>query len=126
MFTKGEVPIVLSYVTSPAYHLEHEKTDRFKSAIFNHGHYRQVEFAGIIKGTKNYNLAASFIDYMLSQDFQNAIPLNNWMYPVVRYGKLPESFKISPEPDVSKALKPSLVNEQNKVWLKAWARTMSE
>ena len=71
MFTKGEVPIVLSYVTSPAYHLEYEKTERYRTAVFQDGHYRQIEFAGILKGTKRIKLAREFIDFMLSEKFQN-------------------------------------------------------
>ena len=126
MFTKGEVPIVLSYVTSPAYHLEYEKTERYKAALFEDGHYRQIEFAGIIKGTKKIKRAQEFIDFMLSENFQNVIPLTNWMYPVIQYQTLPDSFRITPEPKSAPELSPSLVYKQNSKWLKAWSRAMSE
>ena len=43
MFTKGEVPIVLSYVTSPAYHVKYEQTERYKALDFPEGMFRQVE-----------------------------------------------------------------------------------
>ena len=81
MFTKGEVPIVLSYVTSPAYHLEYEKTERYRTAVFQDGHYRQIEFAGILKGTKRIKRAREFIDFMLSEKFQNAIPFDKLDVP---------------------------------------------
>jgi len=126
MFTRGEVPIVLSYVTSPAYHLEYEKTERYKAALFKEGHYRQIEFAGIIKGTKHIKRAQEFIDFMLSEKFQSVIPLTNWMYPVIRHKPLPESFRIAPEPEAIPYLNSSLVYKKNKKWLKAWSRTMSE
>ena len=126
MFTKGEVPIVLSYVTSPAYHLEYEKTKRYKAALFEEGHYRQIEFAGIIKGTAKIERAQEFIDFMLSENFQNAIPLTNWMFPVIQYQPLPDSFSIVPEPKAVPDLRSSLVYKQNKKWLKAWSRAMSE
>ncbi len=126
MFTKGEVPIVLSYVTSPAYHLEYENTERYKAALFENGHYRQIEFAGIIKGTQKIKRAQQFIDFMLSENFQNAIPLTNWMYPVIQHRPLPDSFRIAPEPKSVNELSPSLVFKQNKKWLKAWSRVMSE
>jgi thiamine transport system substrate-binding protein len=126
MFTKGEAPIVLSYVTSPAYHLEYEKTERYQAALFTEGHYRQIEFAGIIKGTKQIKRAQEFIDFMLSEKFQNAIPLTNWMYPVIQHQPLPDSFRIAREPKAVPELNSSLVFKQNTKWLKAWSRTMSE
>ena len=126
MFTKGEAPIVLSYVTSPAYHLEYEKTERYQAALFAEGHYRQIEFAGIIKGTKQIKRAQEFIDFMLSEKFQNAIPLTNWMYPVIQHQPLPDSFRIAREPKAVPELNFSLVFKQNKKWLKAWSRAMSE
>ena len=46
LFTKGEAPMVFSYVTSPAYHMEVEKTDKYQAADFSEGHYLQVEVAG--------------------------------------------------------------------------------
>ena len=68
MFKKGEAPIVLSYVTSPAYHLEYEKTERYKAMSFQKGLYRQIEFAGIVKGTKKRK--ASPTVYGFHADFQ--------------------------------------------------------
>ena len=126
MFTKGEAPIVLSYITSPAYHLEYEKTERFRAAIFQDGHFRQIEFAGIIKGTKSIKMAKKFIDFMLSDKFQNEIPLTNWMFPIIQYESLPDSFRIAPIPKKVLALRPVRVNHQNSKWLKAWSRIMSE
>ena len=126
MFTKGETPIVLSYITSPAYHLEYEKTERFRAAIFQDGHFRQIEFAGIIKGTKHIKMAKKFIDFMLSDKFQNEIPLKNWMFPIIQYESLPDSFRIAPIPKKVLALRPVRVNHQNSKWLKAWSRIMSE
>ena len=126
MFTKGEVPIVLSYVTSPAYHLEYEKTERYKAAFFEEGHYRQVEFAGILKGTEQIKRAQEFIDFMLSENFQNTIPLTNWMYPVIQHQPLPDSFRIAPEPKAIPELSSSFVYKKNTEWLKAWSRAMSE
>ena len=126
MFTKGEAPIVLSYITSPAYHLEYEKTERFRAAIFQDGHFRQIEFAGIIKGTKRIKMAKKFIDFMLSDKFQNEIPLTNWMFPIIQYESLPDSFRIAPIQKKVLALRQVRVNHQNSKWLKEWSRTMSQ
>lgn len=122
MFTKGETPIVLSYATSPAYHLEYEKTERYKAAVFSEGHYPQVESAGIVKGTRNLERAQQFIDFMLSSEFQEAIPLTNWMFPVIQYKPLPQSFRLAIQPKAVQKLAPATILEKNKVWLKTWAR----
>ena len=54
LFTKGEAPMVLSYTTSPAYHMVAENTDKYQAAAFEEGHYLQIEVAGITTtGAKN-------------------------------------------------------------------------
>jgi thiamine transport system substrate-binding protein len=81
LFTSGEVPMVLSYTTSPAYHMIAEETDRYRAAEFAEGHYMQIEVAGMTtKGAEN-PLAAKFLDFMMSPAFQDVIPETNWMLP---------------------------------------------
>ena len=126
MFTKGETQIVLSYVTSPAYHLEYEKTERYQAAIFQEGHYRQIEFAGILKGTKHQKQPREFIDFMLSEKFQNVIPLTNWMFPIIQHQSLPDSYRIVPQPKTLQELNAVRVHKNNSIWLKEWSRAMSE
>ncbi|OHD76256.1 MAG: thiamine ABC transporter substrate-binding protein [Spirochaetes bacterium RIFOXYC1_FULL_54_7] len=98
LFTRGEAPLVLSYTTSPAYHAEYETAGRYRALEFPEGHPVQIEGAGIVKGAKNRQAAEAFIDFMLSPDFQNAIPLTNWMYPVIATTVLPDSFAYAPKP----------------------------
>jgi len=124
MFTKGEAPIVLSYATSPAYHLEYEKTERYRAATFKEGHYKQTEFVGIVKGSKNQKLAQKFIDFVLSPGFQTEIPLTNWMFPVIQYKSFPDSFRIAINPNSVDELDSQLVLTSNKKWLKAWSRSL--
>ncbi len=114
MFTRGEAPLVLSYNTSPAYHVEYEDSDRFKALIFSDGHVNQIEFAGILHSSPRKELAKSFMDFMLTEGFQSTIPLGNWMYPVVPID-LPDSFKTVPLPQSNL---PSSVptNEELDVW----------
>ena len=120
LFTRGEAPMVLSYTTSPGYHLEYENTERFKAAIFSDGHVLQIEAAGLLKAAPNRENAQTFMDFMLSKDFQDIIPLTNWMYPVIDI-PLPPSFAINPKSD--KPLRPGPVTE---VDLNEWAALMSE
>ena len=81
LFTKGEAPMVLSYVTSPAYHMIAEKNERYQAAEFSEGHPIQIEVAGMTS-TANAELARSFLKFMISPAFQDIIPENNWMLPV--------------------------------------------
>ncbi|MEF1214988.1 thiamine ABC transporter substrate-binding protein, partial [Vibrio alginolyticus] len=82
MFLNGESDLVLSYTTSPAYHLIAENDSKFATANFAEGHYMQVEVAAKVKGAKNSELADQFMSFILSDEFQSAMPTGNWMYPV--------------------------------------------
>ncbi|MDR1903958.1 MAG: thiamine ABC transporter substrate-binding protein [Treponema sp.] len=118
LFTSGEAPLVLSYTTSPSYHLEYEGTERYKTAVFNEGHAVQIEAAGLLSHAKNKENAKKFLDFMLSPSFQSIIPLTNWMYPVIDI-PLPASFRISPKS--GKALRPRPVSSGE---LDEWAALM--
>jgi thiamine transport system substrate-binding protein len=121
MFTSGEAPLVLSYTTSPAYHVEYEQTRRFRALIFPGGHYLQIEGMGIARGARHPGLARKFIDFILSEDFQEEIPLTNWMYPVNPAASLPASFDYAPRPETSLSLEPQAIRENQERWLRAWA-----
>ena len=92
LFTSGEAPLVISYTTSPAYHLEYGEGNRFQALIFDEGHPYQIEGAGIIKGAANIKGAQAFIDFLISAQAQNVLPLTQWMYPVNREVELPASY----------------------------------
>lgn len=93
LFLEGEADMVLSYTTSPAYHVLAEDDTSKAAAIFDDGHYLQIEVAGIVDGTDQPDLARDFLAFMLSDPFQAAIPQTNWMYPAVTpEGGLPEAF----------------------------------
>jgi thiamine transport system substrate-binding protein len=118
LFTKGEAPLVLSYTTSPGYHLEYENTEQYKAAIFQDGHLLQIEAAGLLKAAKNSNNAKLVLDVLWSPDFQSIIPLTNWMYTVTNI-PLPASFRVNPKSD--KPLKGVTVTEAD---LNEWAALM--
>ena len=94
MFLEGEADMVLSYTTSPAYHLIAEEDASKAAAAFDEGHYMQVEVAGILAGSDQPDLAKSFMAFMVSEEFQSIIPTTNWMYPAVTPAAgLPEGFE---------------------------------
>jgi thiamine transport system substrate-binding protein len=77
--------MVLSYTTSPAYHLEYEGTDRYRAAVFSEGHYLQIEGAGLVKGAPHRKEARAFLDFLLSPEAQGVLPLTNWKFPCRGY-----------------------------------------
>lgn len=93
LFLEGEADMVLSYTTSPAYHLIAEQDDSKAAALFDEGHYLQVEVAGKLAASDQPALADAFLLFTQSEAFQALIPTTNWMYPAVPLaGGLPEGF----------------------------------
>ena len=97
LFTSGEAPLVISYTTSPAYHVEYEDTRRYKALIFDEGHAYQIEGAGVVNNALNEKGAKAFMDFLISKEAQDLIPLLQWMYPVNSEVVLPPSFDAAPK-----------------------------
>lgn len=81
LFTDGEADMVLSYTTSPAYHIIAEGDETKKAAIFPEGHYFMVELAAKLAGTDQPELADDFLGFILSETFQSMIATGNWSIP---------------------------------------------
>ncbi len=127
LFLEGEADMVLSYTTSPAYHLIAESDASKAAAAFDEGHYMQVELAAKLAATDQPELAGQFLEFIVSDAFQSIIPTTNWMYPVrVPKAGLPAGFNglIQPEKslllpaDEAAALKNKALDE----WLTALSR----
>jgi thiamine transport system substrate-binding protein len=126
LFLKGEADMVLSYTTSPAYHLIAEQDSRFAAARFEEGHYQQIEVAGIVQTSQQKQLAREFLEFMISEDFQKIIPTTNWMYPAVA-GKavVPAEFDQLIDPSPALLLDEASVASQRKGWVDEWLEVMS-
>lgn len=93
LFTDGEVDMVLSYTTSPAYHIIAEEDQTKSAALFEEGHYFMVELAAKLATTDQPDLADQFMAFVLSEDFQGLIATANWSYPAaLPKEKWPEAF----------------------------------
>ncbi len=126
LFTSGEAPMVLSYTTSPAYHVEYEHTKRYLAAPFTKGNYMQIEGLGIVKNAPHRKAAELFVQFSLSKDFQKEIPLTNWMYPVSKGVTLPDSFSYAPIPAKRLMLPSALVKDHLDSWLTQWTDAASK
>jgi thiamine transport system substrate-binding protein len=102
LFLEGEADMVLSYSTSPAYHISAEGDTSKAAALFTEGHAIQIEVAGKLAASDQPALADAFLAFMAGPEFQALIPETNWMYPaVVPESGLPASFDTLIVPDKS-------------------------
>lgn len=126
LFTNGEAPMVLSYTTSPAYHIIADDTQRYQAAGFEEGHYLQVEVAGVTtKGAAN-PLARQFLEFMTGPGFQNAIPETNWMFPAGEMSEpLNPAFDQLVTPAKTLTLEPEVIAQNRKAWVDEWLVVMS-
>ncbi|AVV36662.1 MULTISPECIES: thiamine ABC transporter substrate binding subunit [Pantoea] len=124
LFLKGEGDLVLSYTTSPAYHIIEEKKENYAAASFAEGHYLQVEVAAQLTSSKQPALAQQFMKFMVSPDFQRTIPTGNWMYPVIDT-PLPAGFTALSVPSTALQFSPEEVASQRSGWISQWQRAVS-
>ncbi|HOV14062.1 MAG TPA: thiamine ABC transporter substrate-binding protein [Spirochaetota bacterium] len=123
-FESGEAPMMISYATDPAYSFQNYNQLKYKVFIPKEGGYVQIESAGIIKKSKNSEIAGKFIDFMLTEEFQKEIPLNQWMFPVTNV-KLPESFKYAEIPQKIVEVDSSIYKDINR-YLSEWEEIFSK
>lgn len=124
LFLKGESDLVLSYTTSPAYHIVEEKKDYYAAANFTEGHYMQVEVAGQLANSKQPKLAEQFMKFVTTDAFQKVIPTGNWMYPVIAT-PLPDAFNQLTVPAKSLQYSAQEVATHRSEWIQAWQNAVS-
>lgn len=121
LFLNGEAPMVLSYTTSPAYHMAVDNTDQYQAAGFSEGHYLQVEVAALLKGSKNKELAREFLTFLIGREAQSTLPLTNVMFPSLDIGdKLPEAFDKLVKPSKTLLFSPEEVRDNRSSWVDEW------
>ena len=127
LFLEGEAPLVLSYTTSPAYHMIAEDVTRYQAANFAEGHYMQVEVAAMTKSSDDPELARRFLSFMLSPGFQDNIPTAQWMYPAIDLpGGLPAAYDKLVDPSRPLLIPPQDVAAQRKAWVDEWLQAVSQ
>lgn len=126
LFLKGEADMVLSYTTSPAYHIVEEHKTNIKAAPFKEGHYGQIEVAAVLKSSNHQALAKAFLDFMHTKTFADIIPTANWAYPVVKSAKLPEAFDTLYKPEKMILLDGQTVEKQRKHIINEWLNAIQK
>lgn len=127
LFLEGEADMVLSYTTSPAYHLIAEEDATKTAALFSEGHYMQIEVVGRLASSDQPELGQKFMEFMVSDAAQKILPTTNWMYPSVTPKEgLPKGFETLSIPEKAlmipaKAV-PAIRDEALAEWLTALSR----
>lgn len=124
LFLEGEAPMVLSYSTSPAYHVEYEESTRYQALIFEDGHPVQIEGAGLVNGSQRQESAKLFLDYLLNEASQQTFALSNIMFPVVEETPLPASFDYALKAEILEISADDL-NSYSEEGIEKWLEVMS-
>lgn len=123
----GDSSMVVSYASSPPAEVlfAEEPLDEAPTGVITDGCYRQVEYAGILEGTQYPEAAGDLIDFMLSADFQETIPLNWFVFPVNRNAALPEVFvEHTVIPEEPTRFDPAYIAENRDRWIDEWIAVM--
>ena len=120
---KGKYPLVVSYGSSPpAEVLYAEKPiDTPPTAVIESTCFRQTEYVGALRGTRNPKLAAQLIAYLLDVPFQESMPLSLFVFPVTKKATLPDLFtKFAVSPKNPLTLEPADIEKNRDSWLSTW------
>ena len=120
---KGPRPLVVSYSTSPAAEVFFSEGKLTEPPTGNvaFGAFRQVEYAGVLKGAKQAVLAQQFVEFMLSNDFQNDMPTQMFVYPASQTATLPELYtKFAAMPSINTQLDAKTIASKRDAWLTEW------
>ncbi len=126
---KGPQPLVVSYATSPAaevFFANPPVADSPTASILSPDTcFRQIEFVGILKGTRQPALAQKFVDFMLSADFQNDMPLQMFVFPVNTKATLPDIFaKYASVAQSPVSFDPAIIAANREAWINNWTQAV--
>jgi thiamine transport system substrate-binding protein len=127
--SEGDRPLVVSYASSPPVEVHFSETP-FEEAptaalVADGSCFRQVEFVGILKGTRNRDLAEQWIDFMLGVAFQEDIPLKMFVFPANPHAGLPDVFvRFAQVPGKPVTLAPGAIEAHREAWIQAWTEAV--
>ncbi|MEE9298335.1 MAG: thiamine ABC transporter substrate-binding protein [Acidimicrobiia bacterium] len=123
----GSRPIVVSYASSPPAEVlfSDPPIDEATTAVIEDGCFRQVEYAGVLRGTPNREPARRLIDFMLGVEFQESVPTSMFVFPVNPAATLPDVFLDNTSvPSDPASLAPQVIERNRERWLTEWIDTV--
>jgi thiamine transport system substrate-binding protein len=125
---KGAYPLVVSYGSSPPAEVlgaPDPKPTEAPTGVLTDSCFRQEEFVGVLKGTKHAKEAGQLIDFLLGKTFQEDMPLNMYVYPVITGATLPDAFtKFAVVPPTSLSLPPQDIAANRDHWIDEWTNVV--
>ncbi|GBC62942.1 thiamine ABC transporter substrate-binding prote in [Desulfonema ishimotonii] len=127
--SEGDRPVVVSYASSPpaeVWYAEKKPSDAPTAAVTeNRSAFRQIEFAGILKGTAHRKLAEKLMDFFLDTPFQEDIPLQMFVFPANTSARLPEVFvKYAKIAEAPATVAPEAIDANREKWIEAWTEAV--
>jgi thiamine transport system substrate-binding protein len=123
----GDKPIVVSYASSPPAEVvfADPPIDKATTASVDSTCFRQVEFAGVLRGTKHAEAARQLVDFLLAERFQSALPLNLFVFPADSDVALPKVFTDNTRvPEHPATMDPATIAQNRAAWLATWTDTV--
>ncbi|MFC9508562.1 thiamine ABC transporter substrate binding subunit [Streptomyces sp. NPDC057002] len=120
---KGDRPLVVSYASSPPVEVVYAdpKPSTAPTGVAQGTCFRQVEYAGLLSNAKNSEGGKAFLDFLVSQRFQEDMPLNMFVYPVREGAQVPPEFvKFGPQAEDPETMDPAKIADNRDQWVKSW------
>jgi thiamine transport system substrate-binding protein len=123
--SEGARPLAVSYASSPpveVYFMETPPEVAPTGSITADGMcFRQIEFVGIFDGTEKVEAAQQFVDFMLSVEFQEDMPLQMFVFPVNEDAVLPDVFaEYASIPENPVTMDVAEIDANREEWIQAW------
>ncbi|WP_053658410.1 thiamine ABC transporter substrate-binding protein [Streptomyces sp. MMG1121] len=119
----GDRPLVVSYASSPPAEVIYAKKrpSTAPTGVASGTCFRQIEFAGLLSNARNTKGAKAFIDFLVSKEFQEDMPLNMYVYPVLKGAKVPAEFtEYGPAAQHPETMAPGKIAANRDQWVKSW------
>ncbi|MET9774946.1 thiamine ABC transporter substrate-binding protein [Streptomyces sp. NPDC006367] len=120
---KGDRPLVVSYASSPPAEVIYAdpKPDTAPTGVAAGTCFRQVEYAGLLSNAKNPEGGKALLDFLISKEFQEDMPLNMFVYPVRKEAQVPPEFaKYGPQAEDPRTMAPEKIADNRDRWVKSW------
>ncbi|MET9294527.1 thiamine ABC transporter substrate-binding protein [Streptomyces sp. NPDC003077] len=121
---KGDKPLVVSYASSPPVEVLGKKPapKEAPTGVATGTCFRQIEFAGLLKGARNEKGGKALLDFLVGKAFQEDVPLKMFVNPVRTDAEVPELFtKYGEKVERPETVPPQDIAEHREQWIKQWS-----
>ncbi len=121
--TGADRPLVVSYASSPPAEVIYAdpKPTTAPTGVADGTCFRQVEYAGLLSNASNTKGGKALLDFLLTKEFQDDMPLNMFVYPVREGAQVPAEFtKYGPQAKDPETMDPAEIADNRDQWVKSW------